>query len=93
MKYTSPADQIAAAIDKPQDNVNHPYHYEAYTLETIVAIAGQSTPDEFRGFCKGNVMKYLARYRNKNGLEDLEKAAWYLDRLADFERGCTEVRP
>jgi len=67
------------------DKVNHPNHYEAYDLETITAIKGQSTPDEYRGFLKGNVMKYLARYRFKNGVEDLKKAEWYLHRLQEFE--------
>lgn len=67
------------------DNVDHPKHYEQYNIETITAIEGQSTPDEFRGFLKGNVMKYLARYRKKNGVEDLNKAEWYLDKLTRFE--------
>ena len=68
-----------------QDMVNHPSHYERYNMETIEAIKGQSTPDEYRGFLKGNVLKYLARYRGKNGIEDLNKAEWYLHRLQEFE--------
>jgi len=67
------------------DMVNHPSHYEKYDMETIEAIRGQSTPDEYRGFLKGNVMKYLARYRSKNGSEDLEKAQWYLETLRAYE--------
>jgi len=67
------------------DNVDHPKHYEQYNIETITAIEGQSTPDEFRGFLKGNAMKYLARYRGKNGIEDLEKAQWYLETLHEYE--------
>ena len=35
----------------------------------------------FRGFLKGNVMKYVFRYEQKNGVEDLQKARWYLERL------------
>jgi len=68
------------------DNVEHPKHYEQYSIETIDAIQGQTTPDEFRGFLKGNIFKYVARYRAKNGIEDLNKARWYLDRLSSFER-------
>lgn len=68
-----------------KDMVNHPSHYERYDMETIEAIKGQSTPDEYRGFLKGNVMKYLARYRGKNGIEDLNKGEWYLHRLQEFE--------
>ena len=67
------------------DNVNHPSHYERYDMESIEAIKGQSTPDEYRGFLKGNIMKYLARYLSKNGYEDLEKAQWYLETLHEYE--------
>ena len=77
---------IAASLGTNNgDHVNHPNHYEQYSMETIEAIKGQSTPDEYRGFLKGNVMKYLARYRSKNGTEDLEKAQWYLETLHEYE--------
>ncbi len=46
---------------------------------------GLMTPDEVVGFYKGNVIKYLTRYREKNGLEDLKKAQVYLIRLIVFE--------
>jgi hypothetical protein len=39
------------------------------------------TPEEYHGFCSGNVIKYVWRYRNKNGLKDLKKAKWYLETL------------
>lgn len=70
---------------RPGSPVSHPSHYNQYEIETINAIKGQSTPDEYRGYLKGNIMKYLARYRTKNGTEDLRKASWYLDRLTAFE--------
>lgn len=47
---------------------------------------GLLTEDQTRGFLIGNVMKYVTRYMGKNGLEDLENADTYLDRLADFEK-------
>ena len=37
--------------------------------------------EEYRGYVKGQVIKYITRERHKNGLEDLKKAAWYLNRL------------
>ena len=37
-------------------------------------------------FMKGNVIKYVTRYKNKNGIEDLEKAKEYIDRLIEFEK-------
>ena len=46
---------------------------------------GLLTPDEVVGFYKGNVIKYLTRHKEKNGLEDLKKARVYLTRLIGFE--------
>ena len=62
------------------DPVNHPSHYTQGSLECIDAIEGLGL-----GFHAGNVVKYVARYRFKNGVEDLKKARWYLDRLIAFE--------
>jgi len=72
--------------DTRHNAVTHPEHYTMYSMETMNAIKGQSTPDEFRGFLKGNIFKYVARYRFKNGCEDLEKASYYLDRLKEYEK-------
>ena len=69
-------------MPKEEDNINHPAHY--YTrggIECIEAIKASMTASEFRGYLKGNVMKYLWRYQLKNGVEDLRKAQWYLNRL------------
>lgn len=63
------------------EKVNHPPHYNASGIECIDAIEAALTPDEFRGFCKGNAMNYEWRERHKGGDEDLKKAAWYLNRL------------
>lgn len=60
------------------DNVNHPNHYCQGGIECIKAIEASMTPEEFQGYCKGNVMKYIWRFREKNGLEDLKKAEVYL---------------
>lgn len=63
------------------DLVNHPPHYTSGKIECIDAIEAALTPEEFRGFCKGNAMKYCFRERLKGGNQDLAKAAWYLARL------------
>lgn len=63
------------------DNVNHPTHYTAGRFETIDVIVDSLTFDGFEGYCIGNVIKYVSRYRHKNGVEDLKKARWYLDRI------------
>lgn len=64
-----------------EDNmVNHPPHYNQSGIECIDAIAA-ATGDGFEYYLQGNIMKYVWRYRYKNGAQDLEKARWYLDRL------------
>ena len=69
------------------DMVNHPRHYTAGKIEVIRIMEDQLTPEEYRGYIKGQVIKYITRERYKNGLEDLKKAAWYLGRLiAKLER-------
>lgn len=66
---------------KKPDVVNHPKHYTSGKIEVIKIIEDQLTPEEYRGYIKGQVIKYITRERYKNGLEDLKKARWYLDRL------------
>ena len=84
VKYT---DDKSSTVKTPkEDLVNHPNHYNQYGMETIKAIEKQSTPDEFRGYLKGNIIKYVSRYRFKNGCEDLEKADFYINKLIEFER-------
>ena len=55
------------------------------SLECITAIRAALTPEEFRGFCKGNVIKYAWRERNKGQDESLAKARWYIDQLVDYK--------
>jgi hypothetical protein len=62
------------------DNVNHPPHYNQGGIECIEAIKA-ALGDGFPDYLRGNVIKYLWRYKEKGGVEDLRKAAWYLDRL------------
>lgn len=65
---------------KPEnDVVNHPEHYTQGGIECIDAEKA-ALGDLFMGFLIGNTLKYLWRFRHKNGLEDLKKARWYLDR-------------
>jgi len=66
------------------DAVNHPDHYTQGKIECIDYIQEKLTPEEFRGYIKGNVIKYLTREQHKNGDEDILKARWYLNRLADL---------
>ena len=65
------------------DNVEHPSHYCRGGIECIDAIEASLGKDEFTGFLRGNIIKYVWRYKDKNGLEDLKKAQWYLNKLIE----------
>lgn len=68
------------------DEVNRPLHYNADGgIECIEAIEAQLTPEEYRGYLKGNVTKYIWREKYKGGKQSLEKAQWYLTRLVGIE--------
>ena len=65
------------------DNVNHPQHYQSSSgLETMDVI--KSFTEDLIGiqaFTCGNALKYLCRWKKKNGIEDLKKARYYIDYL------------
>lgn len=66
------------------DMVNHPPHYQSEKgVECIVAIEAAMTIEEFRGYLRGNCLKYLWRAEKKGREEDLKKAAWYLNKLIE----------
>jgi hypothetical protein len=72
--------ELSAVLDPP-DVVNHPSHYTQGDIECIEAIEASMSKDAFKGYLKGNIMKYLWRYEQKGGLESLQKAEWYLKEL------------
>jgi len=88
-----PWEEITKLIDKHMDekdndsrmhqfdNVDRPIHYAAGTIECIDAIEAQLSAEEFRGYLKGNIIKYLWREKHKGGIESLKKAKWYLNKL------------
>ena len=64
------------------DPVNHPGHYTSGGVECIDAIEASMTLEAFKGYLKGNCIKYLYRYEKKqNRSEDLKKCRWYLEKL------------
>lgn len=67
--------------DAKPDPVNRPAHYTSGGIECIDAMQAAFGAEVVKGFCLCNVFKYLWRHRNKNGVEDLKKARWYLNRL------------
>ncbi len=69
------------AAQAVKDNVNHPSHYADSAIECIDAMEAMMTPEQFIGYLRGNLFKYQWRYEKKNGIEDLKKAQWYLEKL------------
>ena len=64
-----------------EDVVNHPSHYTDGGIECIDALEAQLTTEEYRGYLKGNIAKYVWRERHKGKTESLKKAQFYLNRL------------
>ena len=75
-------------VENPE-MVDHPDHYNAGGIECIDAIkSAVANLDGFEGFITGNAIKYLWRWKLKNGIQDLDKAQWYIDRLIEEERNA-----
>ena len=78
------AEQLLSIEGKPSDPVNHPDHYTSGGVECIEAIRASMSEEAFKGFLKGNVLKYLWRYEKKIApTEDLKKAEFYLKKLIE----------
>lgn len=63
---------------KNHDIINKPPHYNQGSIEPIDFIKSQNM-----NYIEGNIIKYTTRYKFKNGIEDLKKAQWYLDKLIE----------
>ena len=72
---------MVGAVSGPAPDATRPAHYRQGAIEPWDFILSQGL-----GFLAGNIVKYIARYRHKNGLEDLLKARTYLDKLIAAER-------
>lgn len=67
------------------DMVNHPPHYTSGKIECIEAIESATMGKSgFEAYLVGNIIKYLFRYNQKNGIQDLYKSQWYLNKLIEF---------
>ncbi len=73
------------------DDINHPKHYElpggGETIDFIDAVCGDGVDEYYRG----NILKYICRYKDKGGAESLKKARWYLDKLIAFQETKEEL--
>jgi Protein of unknwon function (DUF3310) len=76
-----PTPELAITFVQP-DPINHPAHYTHGGIETIDFIQAKLTPEEFRGFLKGNILKYGSRLGHKdNDMQDAGKLNWYTNKL------------
>jgi hypothetical protein len=74
---------INITMEEPEaDMVNHPPHYTAGGIETIDYIQAKLTPEEFRGYLRGNILKYSSRAGLKgDAMQDIDKMVWYANKL------------
>jgi hypothetical protein len=85
-KVCAPKETLSA-----YDEVHKPAHYNSGKVEAIEAIEASMSPEEFKGYLKGNALKYLWRYAYKGKpTQDLDKAEWYLARLRAVNTGSPE---
>ena len=88
-KVTEKLKVIMVRTPKPEveaapDVINHPAHYKVGGIETIDFIKAKLTPEEFKGYLLGNVLKYASRAGHKdNAVQDAGKLAWYANKLAE----------
>jgi len=68
------------------NNIDHPSHYlqgGRETIETIKDVTGEG----FEGYLTGNIIKYISRYKYKNGIEDVKKCEWHIKKLIEILEG------
>ena len=84
MKNSFEAGNSMPGPEDTKDPVNNPEHYTYGGVECIDAMIETQGPDAVFYFCTCNAFKYLWRHRHKNGLEDVEKAEWYLKKAIEL---------
>ena len=83
--FTAP--KPPAPKKKCVDAVNHPSHYNAGKIECIEALESATAGlCGIEAICTANSIKYLWRWKLKNGVQDLEKAKWYIDKLIEKQK-------
>jgi hypothetical protein len=70
-----------------EDIINKPNHYHQGGIDVIGFSELQFSKEELKGFFRINILKYTTRYDRKGGIEDLEKALFYMNKLIELERG------
>ena len=84
MKLKEHVNGISAEDFERYDMVMNPKHYMVGGYEAIDVIKAKLSPEEFRGYCKGNILKYIMRANYKGHHDqDCEKAEYYMEELTD----------
>lgn len=85
-KIAAPLMGTDVTVTNYEDLVNHPNHYTHGGIECIDAMKAAFGSDELKVYCKIAVFKYLWRADHKGGLQDIQKANWYLNKYLELER-------
>ena len=80
MKTGIPQSVVDILEEETRDVVNHPTHYETGKFECIEVMEEALGKDVVIDFCLANAFKYLYRSKRKNGIEDIKRAQWYINR-------------
>ena len=80
METTTLGDILEATLDEARQEAIDPTHYNTHAIQPIEYIMANNLP-----FCEGNVVKYISRWREKNGISDLRKCRQYIDFLIKQE--------
>lgn len=73
------------------DIVNHPSHYETGTFECIDVMLETQGLQAVLNFCLCNAFKYLYRHNRKNGVEDIKKAQWYINKYIELSERSENI--
>jgi hypothetical protein len=80
--------EAGSVVDKTNDAVQHPSHYTQGKVECIEALESATAGlSGIEAVCTANAIKYLWRWRRKNGIEDVKKAQWYINHLIKHLEG------
>lgn len=78
-------------MEQNKDMVNHPKHYSNNKYEAIDVMEDIFGKQAVENFCILNAFKYIWRYKEKNGIEDIQKAIWYLNKYIDLRTKIKEI--
>lgn len=72
------------SYESENQNVSHPNHYQGGDGLEVIEVIRSFTGLHYEGYLQGNAIKYILRYDKKGGVEDIEKAIWYLTELKEY---------